>query len=465
MKTRGHSGAKRCRESGQILPLCALWIVVLIPFVGLSIDLGFAYIAKAQLSKAVDAAALAGISNFFQKAPIPQNIAISTFNANFAPTGTLPSRYAAMPVPTVTFSTAANGNEMIQVQATATINTFFIRMLPAIGGANWNTLSVSDVGQATRAKVIMTLVLDHSGSMDPNCNLAGSDCSQGGTYLPTAVANFIDVFEDNVDEAAMVSFGATSVTNVAMETPFKSDITAAANKLQWTGGTFSHGGLSNALAINNSVTVAAGVNAVKVVVFFTDGMANMIQSRYGGCTGIPLQEWNCGGWLNTGDPVGFWSPNTANTCTNQECPPYVNTSGEYFTDDLTCGTITCGSEANPIPAFCSSATTFPSINGGTPPALTAPNIVTEAQARCIQVANQMRANGMYVYSIGLTASASPPDPLFLQLVANDPVLEQTDPGAFETNMPPGQAVTSGNGSDLNQLFQQIAGDIQERLTQ
>ena len=70
---------------------------------------------------------------------------------------------------------------------------------------------------------------------------------------------------------------------------------------------------------------------------------------------------------------------------------------------------------------------------------------------------------MYVYCVGLTASAAPPNPVFLQEVANDPVLQQTDPGVFNPNLPQGQAVTSGNGADLNQLFQQIAGDILLRL--
>jgi hypothetical protein len=209
--------------------------------------------------------------------------------------------------------------------------------------------------------------------------------------------------------------------------------------------------LSNALAINNSVVVPTNVNAIKVVVFFTDGMANMIQNTYG-CSGTATQAWNFGGWLNSGDPVGFWSPNGTNTCTGQECAGYVNPAGTGYSWDFACGSGSCSP-----PGFC-SVTTFPSINGGTP-AITAPNIVTEAQARCIQVANQMRTNGMYVYSIGLTASASPPNPVFLQQVANDPASPTFDP-----NAPRGQAVITGNGADLNQLFQQIAGDILLRLT-
>ena len=62
-----HRSLKRkpqARESGQTLILFTLFIIVLILFVGLGIDLGFAYITRAQLSKAVDAACLTGIRNY-----------------------------------------------------------------------------------------------------------------------------------------------------------------------------------------------------------------------------------------------------------------------------------------------------------------------------------------------------------------------------------------------------------------
>ena len=339
-------------------------------------------------------------------------------------------------------------NETFSVSATAVMNTFFI------GLAGFPTLNISDSSTATRAHVIMTLVLDHSESMDPGCSLGDPDCTQGGTYLPGAVANFISVFEDDVDQAAMVSFGATSVTNVAMETPFKADITTAAKNMQWTGGTFSPGGLTNALAINNSVVVPTNVNAIKVVVFFTDGMANMIQNTLACPTGTN-QTWNFGGWLDAGNPVGFWVPNATNTCASEECPSNAIPAGTGFTAHMTCGTVSCAP-----PSFCPAVTYFPSINGGTL-SMTAPNIVTESQNRCIQVANQMRTNGMYVYSIGLASSSSSdaqPNPVFLQEVANDPLSP-----TYDSTLPTGQAVISGNGADLAELFQQIASDILLRL--
>ena len=455
LNQHGQRKPGRERERGQILVMFALFLAVLVLFVGLGVDLGFAYITQAQLAKAVDAAALAGMSNYYQGAGTATAIAKNTFTVNFAPNNKQPGYIQGTPTVQTSFSVDQNSNELFTVTALATMKTFFI------GLAGLPTLNVSDSSTATRAHVIMTLVLDHSGSMDPGCDLSDADCSQGGTYLPSAVANFISVFEDSIDQAAMVSFGATAVTNVAMETPFKSDITTAANNLIWTGGTFSHGALSNALAINNSVVVPTNINAIKVVVFFTDGMANMIQNSYA-CTGTTEQAWNFGGFLSGAGYVGFWpASSTANTCAGQECPAYVNPSGDTFTDYLTCGTVGC--TVSSLSSVCPDVTTFPSITGVTNTPITSATVVTEAQARCIAVANQMRENGMYVYCVGLTASAAPPNPVFLQEVANYPVLQQTDPGVFNPNLPQGQAVTSGNGADLNQLFEQIAGDILLRL--
>ena len=117
-------------ERGQMLVLFAVFLVVLVLFMGLGIDLGFAYVTKAQLSKAVDAAALAGMSNFYQGSAIASNIAAGAFAANFAPGGTKPGYIKTMPVPSINFSTDSASNQTLTVSATATINTFFIGVLP-----------------------------------------------------------------------------------------------------------------------------------------------------------------------------------------------------------------------------------------------------------------------------------------------------------------------------------------------
>ena len=73
----------RSNHRGQILLIFAFLFPVLILFIGLGIDAGFAWIMKALLSRAVDAAALAGMRNIDLGTTQAQAIAQDAFNANF----------------------------------------------------------------------------------------------------------------------------------------------------------------------------------------------------------------------------------------------------------------------------------------------------------------------------------------------------------------------------------------------
>ena len=160
-------------ERGQILPMFAVFLIVMILFVALAIDLGYAYVTKANLSKAVDAAALKGMLSLGQGQAGAITVAKSVFAANYQSSG----RDTSMPVPSVTFTTDPNtGLLQINVSASTTVNTFFSRIVPSL-----STLAVSDTAQTTRANVLMTLVLDRSGSMLNN---------GGAEALPIAVQTF-----------------------------------------------------------------------------------------------------------------------------------------------------------------------------------------------------------------------------------------------------------------------------------
>ena len=259
----------REREGGQTLILFTLFIVVLIVFVGLGIDLGFAYITRAQLSKAVDAACLTGIRNYNSDPVMEQHakdLAASTFRANYGTSG----RDVASPVilnpASITFSTVHN-NITLDINATTLINTFFIRVLPALigGGPSWRTLPVGSAAQATRPNLIMSLVLDRSGSMAGN---------GGAAVLPGAVSRFIDLFDDQQDRVAMASFSYAATTDVTMRRPFKTAIKSAVSSMGFEGWTCSERGLTNGMAENVSVAPQANEKVVRVVLFFSDGLAN-----------------------------------------------------------------------------------------------------------------------------------------------------------------------------------------------
>src|ERR1039458_4792173 len=75
-----------------------------------------------------------------------------------------------------------------------------------------------------RTPVVMTLVVDRSGSMSPSPPIPCSSGTQGGLYLPTAVTQFINMFDESVDQAALVSFSVSASNDVPMSVlhgPFK----------------------------------------------------------------------------------------------------------------------------------------------------------------------------------------------------------------------------------------------------
>jgi Flp pilus assembly protein TadG len=408
---------QKSRERGQVLVLCALSMFVLLLFVGLAVDFGMAYVTKARLGKAVDAAALSGAKALYLGQTQATAVAQSAFAMNYKS-----SIDASAPVVNVTYTPDASGNTLMSVNSTATINTFFIRLLPA-----YQTLPVSASAQATRARVIMTLVLDTSGSMQGN---------GGWSALPPAVSEFISLFDDTLDSVAVVTFASTVKVAFPMQTGnFKAAIqtmTAAMTKSTFTGSTFSDGGLQQAIIQNNSLTLPG--NVVKVVVFFTDGHANTIQDTLNCATAtVPDGLWNYGGHDTPEITyVSFINPTSAKTACTE-------------IGDTHCCPIS-----------------FPSHQTGMLETINWSNISSigaEAEFRAVADSNVMRSspNNTIVYAIGLGNVINKP---FLYQVANDPNSSTYDPTKLV-----GEADFAPAPSDLAAIFEKLANKILLRLTQ
>ena len=390
----------------QIFVLFAISLPVILGFIGLGIDLGFAFVEHANLSKAVDAAALAAMRNLNQGPAQAKAVASSAFNTNY---GKGLGTDFSSPVVNIVIGTDANNNSTVNVNATATINTFFLRIL-----SGFKTLKVSSSAQATRPKLIMSLVLDKSGSM----NLNG-----GAQALPPAVVNFLTYFDNANDQVADVSFASASSVDVPIKMNFVNPITNAVNRMGFGGATYSQGGLLNGQVQINSVAVAPGANVVKVAVFFTDGWANTVQNNL---ICPPSTSLNFGGCAPPESAAGWCS-------------------GVSFMDPVTGNNRNCG------------ASSFPSQLTGTNQPLTQANIANDAMYRAVQVANSMRGQNIVIYSIGLGDKISQ---AFLQQIANDPASS-----TFNANLPVGQAVFAPTAADLQTVFQTIASEILLRLSQ
>src|SRR5271157_1961030 len=217
-------------------------------------------------------------------------------------------------------------------------------------------------------------------------------------------------------------------------------ITNAVKAISWGGGTFGPGGLTDAKAQNESVVAQPGQNVVKVVVYFTDGWTNIIQQTLQcgvskSSQGTPTLL-NFGGY-DSGNDVGFFNPTNG----NQNCT---------YTGSGT-------------PSCCTGVTGFTSAINGNLESFTRSNVTNDSIYDAIQLANAMRAEGMYVYSVGLGTGVNQS---FLQQIANDPASSNYNP-----NQPAGLAVFAPNcpssqcTAELQQVFQTIAAKILLRLTQ
>jgi len=420
VKSTSHDRSRN-RDRGQIIILLAIGLTVMLMFMALSIDVGFAYVTRAKLSKAVDAACLSAMKNLSQGQAMARTLAQNTFNANY-PTSGLDLN---APVLAVTFTTDAYGQTMVNVSATANIRTFFMRLVP-----KYSTLTVSNSAEATRGKLVMTLVLDRSGSMKNN---------GGSAALPPAVTTFVSYFDDTNDEVAMVSYASHATVDVAMNYNFKTPITNAANAMSFSGGTFGPGGLTLAKAQNDSVSVQTGQNVVKVVVYFTDGYVNEIQDTFN-CPSAKVINY---GGYDSGSSVDFFDSTNGTDWGGVDShgyPPYTSK-----------------------PDYCTGVTKFTSAIDGSKKTFSRTNVTTDAEYRALQTATAMRTEnpGMYVYAIGLGSSI---DQTFLKEIANDPASPTYDPtqpvgmAVFATNCPSSQCTTQ-----LQQVFQTIASRILLRL--
>jgi Flp pilus assembly protein TadG len=393
-----------------MLVVFAVMAAALIMFIGLGLDAGIIYVTKSVLSKALDAAVITAVRNLGRGQNQAAAAGRDAFAGNYHGGGAEASPTSL----NIAFNTDADNNLQVRADASTTIHTYFIRLVP-----RFRTFTVNGAAQATRANLIMSVVPDRSGSMTGN---------GGDRQLPPAVAAFINYFDDTRDKVAMTSFASHARADVAMSQPFKSSITSAVDEMVFVGGTFADGGLTLGYNQIQATPVTPGENVIKVAVFFTDGLANEFQYTW-----PPSHTYNIGGY-DSGNRWGVFNINTGSqlaTCTPD--PPF---------------------------AF-NYMTSFQSLDGTTK-SLTSPsagnNVRLEARLRAEATATAMRNSGIAIYCIGLGTDATI-DKAFLRRLANDPSATTHNP-----SQPVGMAVFTPNSTELQRLFETIAATILMRLT-
>ncbi len=259
-------------ERGIALVYLALFLTALLMTTGLAVDTGRAYIVKAQLSKAVDGAAL-GAARMLNSGN-PKGEATRIFNANFPP-GYLGTSSATDPTADPTFfdlkTVPATGVNVITVTASAKLPTTFMRL------ASLNDVTVKSSSEATRRMVDLSLVLDVSSSI--------------GWRWPAvrdAARTFVGSFDAGSDRIALLTYSNGARVLDAMPS------TRGFNKAQVINDIPNNlpGGSTNMVeglyrGWDELRTVPNGQQSgLRVIVLFTDGASNSVPGNYPASPGV-----------------------------------------------------------------------------------------------------------------------------------------------------------------------------------
>jgi von Willebrand factor type A domain/Putative Flp pilus-assembly TadE/G-like len=461
---------------GFALAYLAGMMFVLLALAGLAIDLGRGYQVRVHLSKAVDGAALAAARAIGNGQVGAQAEANKIFNANF-PNGFLGVSSVQNP-PTMGFSVASDGSNIIDVSSTAVLPTTFMRI------AGFKDMTVRSSGQASRRLVDMALVIDKSGSI-------GSDWPR----VQSAATQFVSYFDQSQDRMALIMYSSNtvvfdpiSITRGFNRSSLNSHIAAGTS----AGYTVTSEGLYRGWDELRRVP-SASQSGLRIIVLFTDGSPNSWSGTFGVSPGYAAQGVvntldfpEMGGTSSTSDGVNdssitaltvtlgtpgspanqsAWSGGTKSSPRSTNIDQHWTTGTPRIT-----GLPTQSYHPNPssgVPTQFNLVDT--SLVGGNRPVGTSPTVrnVNNAARNLVEIiANAVRTDnsGAYpirIYTIGMGQLLTIPagasferGDAFLKRIAND----RSSPD-FRPGQPEGKYFFAGDASQLNTAFEQIRNQI------
>jgi Flp pilus assembly protein TadG len=406
-------------ERGQAVVMGAVSTFALLAVFGLALDLGRLFVVRAELSKAVDAAALAGARVIFSGKQETEATALEFAQMNFGD-GYMSTKSHDF---TAAYSISSN-KPTIAVQGTAVMPTTLMRLVGK------DQVSVSAFAEAQRRPVSLAMVLDNSLSMDPA--YVGTDAIG---YLRSAAKTFVGLFDDRVDEMALALFSTGTEVRFPLNYNFKSPIQSAIQSMTAVAYTNLSDGLRGGY---QELKRDQNAGSFRALVFFTDGQPTALRGLFL-VGGVPV------------DAVIKGDPGPGGVVNNQLYAPDRLDSAK--------------------PGVFYTASTFP-----TGQSKTVANLETLANTNVLNDARKARSEGMTIYVIGLgnpntSAAWKLPDCKLLMQVANvaggvDPTTGKmfTNP-TYDAAQPVGSFVFAPSAAELAGVFNEIAGHIAMRLTQ
>ena len=453
-------------ERGAYAVIFALVLLVLLGFVALGIEAGRWYLVRAELSKSVDAAALAG-ANCISSANADQ-LAEDFGRENF---------YASY------LGTPGAG---IQGEVQFTANRIGINRIGVVGNVNATpilaqlfgvtTIPVQALGIAQKNKVEIMMVLDRSGSMgQPISKMNALKQAAVGNCSNAQTMGFVCYFQDtqSEDRIGLVSFASTARVDLALGHDFVGPITTATIAMNPIGATNMAQALSLAggpQGLPDQSGLPADRRLQQFVVFFTDGRPTAFQGsfRYGGNTfdAVATVPGNCPIPPSASYPnvyPNLYSTTAEGVTVNPPLHPYPAGNGGTT---QTCRSSLQGNgffQTTMWNRFTIAPPTTPytlgqCVNDG----VLGRYVCEQARQMAFDSAQVLKSRGVMIYTIGL-GSPNDVDQDFLKRLSSDCPNWQTSWPACNANS--GFSYIAPTPAQLQAIFNRIARDIKLRLVQ
>jgi Flp pilus assembly protein TadG len=311
VEPRRFSGSRnRRRKSGSVLVMFIFMLpFLLVPFVGLAIDVTVMYSVKAKLQTAVDGGAIAAAQSLNSGLTFAvQQVAAETTAKQFieANTGiTAPGVTGYWGSKTLNYTDCdatgtpatvhtqncviaaednTNKRRTVTVAASVNVPLLFLRIF------GFSTATVASKGTAARRDVVLVLVIDRSSSMTSQIALVSSSATL-----------FVKQFQSARDKLGLVVFGGSAIIAypygdwgkdviggaalAGPDTSFKDSGDSAAKPNMITSlsniVSASNTGTAEGLMLAYKELVAAGQpGALNVIVLFTDGKPNGLTANF-----------------------------------------------------------------------------------------------------------------------------------------------------------------------------------------
>lgn len=281
----------------QVLVIFALALVVLLALVGFGIDGGLAYVRRARLNKAVDAAAIVTTRHIGKPEAVMRQYAYDAVRAN-DPNATLnPTNDIS-----IRFTYDDRG---VPIKVNVGVDARGVQPMTFMRVLGFDQVPVSAAAEAVRFPIAMAVIIDRSGSMTGN---------GGSTTIPATIPGFLENFIPGFDTVGIYSYSWTPVRELAFTTNFLGQamrdlFNGSSKRIQFSGYTSPADCLRMALQDMEQLRAYNERGVKKIVVFMTDGLFNTFRTRppnvMGAFSAPPpgkSQSWWDENYLNT-DPL------------------------------------------------------------------------------------------------------------------------------------------------------------------